>query len=60
MKLPKTVFLSNFHCLEGCNIMDCIWEGVKIKDIEKIVKPQDVASAVTFGCVKNYFTSFFK
>jgi DMSO/TMAO reductase YedYZ molybdopterin-dependent catalytic subunit len=43
MKLPKTVSVSDFHCVEGWSVLDCKWEGVKIKDIEKLVKPKDVA-----------------
>jgi len=60
MKLPKTVSVSDFHCVEGWSVLDCKWEGVKIKDIEKIVKPQDVAHAVTFDCADNYTTSLFR
>jgi DMSO/TMAO reductase YedYZ molybdopterin-dependent catalytic subunit len=59
MKLPKTVSVSDFHCVEGWSVLDCKWEGVKIKDIEKLVKPQDVARAVTFDCADNYTTSLF-
>ena len=60
MKLPKTVSVSDFHCVEGWSVLDCRWEGVKIKDIEKTVKPQDVARAVTFDCADNYTTSLFR
>jgi len=57
MKLPKTVSISDFHCVEGWSVLDCKWEGVKIKDIEKIVNPKDVAIAVTFDFADNYRTS---
>jgi DMSO/TMAO reductase YedYZ molybdopterin-dependent catalytic subunit len=60
MKLPKTVSVSDFHCVEGWSVLDCKWEGVKIKDIEKLVKPRDVARAVTFDCADNYRTSLFR
>ena len=58
--LPKTVSVSDFHCVEGWSVMDCKWEGVKIKDIEKLVTPRDVARAVTFECADNYTTSLFR
>ncbi len=60
MELPKTVSVSDFHCVEGWSVLDCKWEGVKIKDIEKIVKPKEVARAVTFDCADNYTTSLFR
>ncbi len=60
MKLPKTVSVSDFHCVEGWSVMDCKWEGICIKDIEKLVKPKDVARAVTFECADNYSTSLFR
>jgi DMSO/TMAO reductase YedYZ molybdopterin-dependent catalytic subunit len=60
MKLPKTVSVSDFHCVEGWSVLDCKWEGVRIRDIEKLVKPKDVAKAVTFECVDSYTTSLFR
>jgi DMSO/TMAO reductase YedYZ molybdopterin-dependent catalytic subunit len=60
MALPKTVSISDFHCVEGWSVLDCKWEGVKIKDIEKLVKLKDVARAVTFDCADNYRTSLFR
>jgi DMSO/TMAO reductase YedYZ molybdopterin-dependent catalytic subunit len=60
MALPKTVSISDFHCVEGWSVLDCKWEGVKIKDIEKLVKPSDMARAVTFDCADNYRTSLFR
>ena len=58
--LPKTVSLSDFHCVEGWSVLDCKWEGVKIVDIEKLVNPRDVARAVTFECADNYVTPLFR
>jgi DMSO/TMAO reductase YedYZ molybdopterin-dependent catalytic subunit len=60
MKLPKTLSVSDFHCVEGWSVLDCKWEGVKIKDIEKLVNPKDVAKSVTFECADNYTTSLFR
>jgi DMSO/TMAO reductase YedYZ molybdopterin-dependent catalytic subunit len=60
LKLPKTVSTSDFHCVEGWSVLDCRWEGVRIKDDEKLVKPKAVARAVTFECADNYLTSLFR
>ena len=60
MTLPKTISVSNFHCVEGWSVLDCKWEGVKIKDIERLVKPKAEARAITFDCADNYRTSLFR
>ena len=60
MQLPKTVSMSDFHCVEGWSVLDCKWEGVRLKDIEKLVKPKDVAKAIKFECADNYTTSLFR
>ena len=60
MKLPKTAAVSDFHCVEGWSVLDCKWEGVHIRAIEKLVKPKDVAKAVTFECADSYTTSLFR
>ena len=60
MKLPKTVSTSDFHCVEGWSVLDCKWEGIHIREIEKLVKPKEVAKAVTFECADSYTTSLFR
>jgi DMSO/TMAO reductase YedYZ molybdopterin-dependent catalytic subunit len=60
MKLPKTVSTSDFHCVEGWSVLDCRWEGVHIREIEKLVKPKEVAKAITFECADSYTTSLFR
>ena len=60
MKLPKTVSTSDFHCVEGWSVVDCKWEGVHLREIEKLVKPKPVAKAVTFECADSYTTSLFR
>ena len=60
VNLPKTISTSNFHCVEGWSVLDCMWEGVTMRDIEKLVKPKDVARAVTFECADSYTTSLFR
>lgn len=60
LQLPKVVSISDFHCVEGWSVLDCRWEGVRIKDIEQLVKPKDTAKAVTFRCADTYSTSLFR
>ena len=60
MKLPKTVSTSDFHCVEGWSVLDCKWEGVHIREIEKLIKPKAVAKAVTFESADSYTTSLFR
>ncbi|MCW4017478.1 MAG: molybdopterin-dependent oxidoreductase [Candidatus Bathyarchaeota archaeon] len=58
--LPSTVSISDFHCVEGWSVRDCRWEGVRFSEIERLVKPKDVAKAVTFECADAYTTSLFR
>ena len=58
--LSSVVSVSDFHCVEGWSVRDCQWEGVRIKEIERLVKPKDVAKAVTFECADAYGTSLFR
>ncbi len=60
MKLPKTVSVSDFHCVEGWSVLDCKWEGVHMREIEKLVKPRVVARSVSFESADNYMTSLFR
>jgi DMSO/TMAO reductase YedYZ molybdopterin-dependent catalytic subunit len=60
LALPKTVSVSDFHCVEGWSVLDCRWEGVRFRDIEKLVKPLDTAKAVTFECADAYTTSLLR
>jgi DMSO/TMAO reductase YedYZ molybdopterin-dependent catalytic subunit len=59
-KLPKVVSISDFHCVEGWSVLDCKWEGIRLKDIETLVKPKTTAKAVTFECADTYSTSLYR
>jgi len=59
LQLPRTVSVSDFHCVEGWSVLDCRWEGVRFKDLASLAKPKPTAQAVTFECVDNYATSLF-
>ena len=58
--LPQSISTSDFHCVEGWSVLDCKWEGVRIRDIEQIVKPLNVARAVSFESADNHLTSLFR
>jgi DMSO/TMAO reductase YedYZ molybdopterin-dependent catalytic subunit len=60
LQLPKTESVSDFHCVEGWSVLNCRWEGVRIRDIEALVKPLHTAQAVTFECSDSYTTSLFR
>ncbi len=60
LKLPQTVSVSDFHCVEGWSVLDCKWEGVRISDIEKLVKPKTNAHSVSFESADNYLTSLYR
>ncbi len=55
-----TVSVSDFHCVESWSVLDCKWEGVKISDLEALVKPKQVAKAGTFECADTYTTSLYR
>jgi DMSO/TMAO reductase YedYZ molybdopterin-dependent catalytic subunit len=60
MNLPSAISVSDFHCVEGWTVTNCKWEGVRFKEIERLVNPLEVARAVTFECADTYSTSLFR
>lgn len=60
LKLPQSISVSDFHCVEGWSVKNLKWEGVRFKDIEKLIKPLDAAKAVTFESADSYTTSLFR
>lgn len=59
LRLPGTISISDFHCVEGWSVLDCKWEGVRMRDLENLVKPKPTAQAATFECADGYTTSLF-
>jgi DMSO/TMAO reductase YedYZ molybdopterin-dependent catalytic subunit len=57
LKLPKTVSVSDFHCVEGWSVLNCKWEGVLFKEIVKLAKPKETVRFATFECADGYTTS---
>lgn len=57
LKLPQTVSVSDFHCVETWSVLDQKWEGVLFKDLVEYVKPTSKASFVWFESYDTYTTS---
>ena len=57
LALPKTVDVSDFHCVTGWSRFDNKWEGVRFSDIAKIAEPKDNARFVTIEAEGGYTTS---
>jgi len=57
LKLPRTVGVSDFHCVTGWSALDFKWEGVAFKTIFDTVKPKHGAHYVTVVAEGDYTTS---
>jgi DMSO/TMAO reductase YedYZ molybdopterin-dependent catalytic subunit len=57
LNLPKTVNISDFHCVTGWSRLDNRWEGVPFQVIHDLVKPLDEAKYVTVVAEGDYTTS---
>lgn len=57
LKLSKVESVSDFHCVEGWSVVGCRWEGIRFREIVRIVKPKEHAKFVTFECADGYATS---
>ncbi len=57
LKLPCTVSVSDFHCVEGWSVLNCKWEGVKFSEITRLAKPAETVTSATFECADGYTTS---
>jgi len=55
-QLPKIVDVSDFHCVTGWTKLDNTWEGVRLEEIMKLVRPTAKAKYVTIEC---YGTPFY-
>ena len=60
LALPSVVSVSDFHCVEGWSVRGCSWDGVRLREIEGLVRPRNVAKAATFECADAFTTSLFR
>lgn len=57
LKLPKTVSVSDFHCVTGWSRLSNRWEGVLFRAVVDLVKPLKEARFVTVVAEGDYTTS---
>lgn len=57
LKLPRTMSVSDFHCVTGWSVLDNKWEGVALKTIFDMVKPKPNARYTTVVAEEGYTTS---
>ncbi|WP_455363262.1 molybdopterin-dependent oxidoreductase, partial [[Eubacterium] cellulosolvens] len=50
LQLPKTIDVSDFHCVTGWTKLDNKWEGVRFKEIAKLARPTVRAKYATIEC----------
>jgi DMSO/TMAO reductase YedYZ molybdopterin-dependent catalytic subunit len=47
LKLPRTISVSDFHCVTGWSRLDNKWEGVAFKTVYDLAKPLNEAKFLT-------------
>ncbi len=57
LRLPSAESKSDFHCVEGWSVRNCIWYGVKFSTIASRATPKEHARYVSFRCADGYTTS---
>jgi len=57
IQLPRVQSVSDFHCVEGWSVLNCKWEGIRFRDVARLVRPKEDARFVTFECADGYTTS---
>ena len=57
LKLPRTVSVSDFHCVTGWSRLDNRWEGVTFRTVCDLVDPLTEAKFVTIIAEGEYTTS---
>jgi len=57
LKLPKSLTISDFHCVTGWTRLDNRWEGVLFRDVTRLCNPKPEAHAVSVLCDGGYYTS---
>lgn len=57
LALPRTVDISDFHCVTGWSRFDNRWDGARFREISEMVKPKSTARFATIECDGGYTTS---
>ena len=56
LKLPRTVQVSDFHCVEGWSVYKITYEGVRLADLLKLVGVKPEARYVKFYSAERVYT----
>ncbi len=54
---PKVDLVTDFHCVTSWSMLDCAWQGVRFRDVLKVVQPQASARYVLFASYDDYTTN---
>jgi len=57
LNLPSVESRSDFHCVEGWSVRNCLWHGVRFSTLVELVRPKEDARYVLFRCSDGYTTS---
>ena len=57
LDLPSAESESDFHCVEGWSVRNCLWYGVRFSTLVELVRPKIDARYVLLGCSDGYTTS---
>ncbi len=55
--LPQSSQVSDFHCVTTWSRLDNLWEGIKVRDVMKLVKLKPEARYVIIHCDGGYATN---
>jgi DMSO/TMAO reductase YedYZ molybdopterin-dependent catalytic subunit len=55
--LPQSRQVSDFHCVTSWSRLDNVWEGVKVRDLMKLVRLKPSARFVVVHCEGGYTTN---
>lgn len=57
LNLPSAESKSDFHCVEGWSVRNCLWYGVRFSTLVELVRPKKDARYVLLRCSDGYTTS---
>ena len=56
LALPTARQVSDFHCVEGWGVSDVPWEGVRLSEIARLVRPRSTVTHVNFYSMGDTYT----
>jgi DMSO/TMAO reductase YedYZ molybdopterin-dependent catalytic subunit len=57
LKMKRTIQTNDIHCVTTWSKLDCVWEGIKFRDLMQIAKPTSKAHFVIFECEQGFTTN---